>query len=176
MGYAIANFHEAMRAVLGEEGDESIGYEYSENQLSAALRTAVRLGIPNGQSGIAIATADPDELTIEPANPDTWAWLMLRGVFIICGGATAIDVRTRAMSVKTDVRAYRERLETVEYMIGEIDARGNVGGTSLDTGHKGLFASVQDVVTACALPSFGGNVIRPIGAVWDYVDPMTTIQ
>lgn len=149
--YALVNFHEAMRALLGDEGDPASGYDYVAEQLDGALRTVVRMGF------LPCLTIAPDSgyLTDAPVNPDTWGYLVARAALLMLGGAAPINIRTRAISVSSDAGARRDSLAAVEAMVCEIDARGNVCGAAGDTGHKGLFSSVGDVVTYCALGHCG---------------------
>jgi hypothetical protein len=55
--------------------------------------------------------------------------------------------------VTQEAAARRDSLTFIETMLSEIDAKGNVGGTAADTGSKGLFVTVNDVVTHCQLAS-----------------------
>lgn len=143
--YLLSNFHEAVRALVGDEGDLATGYDYSEAQLSAALRTVVRMGqVPS----LAMA-ATPDALAAEPGNPDTWGYLAAKAAHVLIGGATPVNLRTRAISLSTDPSARRDALAYIEAMLSEIDARGNVGGTAQDTGTKGLFGTMMDLMTYC---------------------------
>ena len=145
MSYLLNNFHEAVRALVGDEGDLATGYDYAEAQLSAALRTVVRMGqVPS----LAMA-ASADALAAEPGNPDTWGYLAARAAHVLIGGATPVNLRTRAISLSTDPSARRDALSYIETMISEIDSRGNVGGTAADTGTKGLFGTMGDLMTHC---------------------------
>ena len=149
MPYALANFHEAVRALLGDEGDAVEGFDYRDAQLDAALRTVVRMGFLPCLS--LAAGSPPTQLVAEPANPDTWAFLAAKAAHILIGGAAPVSIRTRALSVVSEAAARRDSLSYIEKMLSDIDARGNLCGKATDTSHKGLFGAVGDVVTHCKL-------------------------
>lgn len=144
--YSLVNFHEAVRALLGDEGDAATGFDYRDAQLSAALRTVVQMGHVPG-----VVLDGRDSLAAAPANPDTWGYLVARAAHILIGGAQPVNIRTRALSISADPSGRRDSLSFIETMISDIDARGNVGGGAGDTSAKGLFGKVEDVATYCAL-------------------------
>jgi hypothetical protein len=145
--YALYNFHESVRALLGDEGDEATGFDYVDAQLGAALRTVIRAGyLP------CLTLADNQNLAAAPANPDTWGYFVAKAAHILVGGATPFSIRTRALSVLADPAGRRDSMSYIETMISDIDARGNVCGGAGDTSHKGLFGSLADVVTHCNMP------------------------
>lgn len=145
--YALANFHEAVRALVGDEGDLATGYDLLDAQLGAALRTVVRMGfVP-----CLALDADPEKLAVEPPNPDTWGYLAAKAAHLLIGGETPVSIRTRALSVQADPAARRDSLAYIESMLSEIDARGNVCGGAGGNGFQGLFGAVGDVVTYCKL-------------------------
>ena len=147
MPYLLSQFHEALRALVGDEGDLATGYDYSEAQLSAALRSVVRMGfVPSLVMG-----TTTDALAAAPVNPDTWGFLVAKAAHILIGGATPVNLRTRAISLSSDPSARRDSLAYIEAMLSDIDARGNVGGLATDTTTKGLFGTMADVVTYCHL-------------------------
>lgn len=151
MSYQLSEFHEAVRALLGDEGDEIEGYDYRAAQLDSALRTVVRMGF---LPCLSLDSGSPPVALVEaPANPDTWAYLAAKAAHILVGGSSPVSFRTRALSVTTEAAARRDTLSYIEKMISDIDARGNVCGKSTDVSHKGLFAAVGDVITYCKLPS-----------------------
>lgn len=144
----LSTFHEAVRALIGDEGDAVAGYDYQESQLNGALRTVVRMGfVPC----LALDPQDQESLADAPANPDTWAYLVAKAAHILIGGETPVSIRTRAISVLADPAARRDSLAYIESMLSEIDGRGNVCGLATDTVTKGLFGTVGDVVTYCKL-------------------------
>lgn len=144
--YALYNFHEAVRALVGDEGEAATGYDFVGAQLDSALRTVVRMG---HVSCLSLECGNPDSLVAEPLNPDTWGMLAAQAALILVGGKQPESIRTRALSVMVDPAAKRDALSWIETMISNIDARGNVCGTADDTGHRGLFGTVGDVVTWC---------------------------
>jgi hypothetical protein len=146
--YALSNFHEALRALIGDEGDVVAGYDYAASQLDGALRTVVRMGF---LPCLALDPGDAESLAQAPANADTWAYLVAKAAHLLCGGQTPVSIRTRALSVMTDPAARRDSLAYIESMLSEIDARGNVCGAAGEITHKGLFGTVGDVVTWCKL-------------------------
>ena len=147
MPYLLSTFFESLRALVGDEGDLATGYDYSDSQLSAALRTVVHMGfVPSLSIG-----SKPDVLANAPGNPDTWGFLVAKAAHILIGGATPVSLRTRAISLETNPSARRDSLTYIELMLSDIDARGNVGGTSADTEFKGLFGTITDVMTYCAI-------------------------
>lgn len=151
--YALSNFHESVRALIGDEGDAVGGYDYLEAQLNGALRSVVRMGfIPC----LALDSQDANKLAAEPPNPDTWGYLVAKAAHILVGGETPVSIRTRALSVLADPAARRDSLAYIESMLSEIDARGNICGLITDTTTKGLFGAVGDVVTYCKLWSCTG--------------------
>lgn len=152
--YALSQFHEAMRTLLGDEGDTVGGFDFVDAQLDGALRTAVRMGrIP----GVALSPGEnPVSLVAEPANMDTWGFLVAKSVLLMIGGKIDESFRTRALSVRMDPAARRNAVSFLENEIAEIQASGNVGGTAADTTYKGLFATQADVITSLAfLPGCG---------------------
>lgn len=157
MPYPLASFHEAMRTVLGDDGDSVEGYEYRDAQLDGALRTVVRMGKVPCLS--LVAGENPDGLEDAPVNPDTWAYLMASAVLLMVGGVIDENVRTRAMSYRVDTAARREARMFIEDMVSRIEARGNVCGLATDTGHKGLFATSGDVFTY--VKTCGGSAQLP---------------
>ena len=146
--YPLSYFHEAVRALLGDEGDAVAGFDVQDAQINGSLRTVVRMGfVPC----LLLDPANDAQLLAPPANADTWAYLVAKAAHILIGGDTPISIRTRALSVMADPAARRDSLAYIESMLSEIDARGNVCGSASDTGHKGLFGAVGDVVTYCKL-------------------------
>lgn len=146
--YPLYNFHESVRALLGDEGDDATGYDYVTAQLDAALRTVIRAGyLP------CLSLAGTDALVSAPANPDTWGFLVAKAAHILIGGTTPVSIRTRALSVMADPAGRRDSMSYIETMISDIDARGNVCGGAGDTSSKGLFGSLADVATFCNLPN-----------------------
>ncbi len=145
--YSLTNFFEAQRALLGDEGDDVAGYDFQSAQLAASLRTVVRMGHIPG-----VTLSGLNDLSAEPPNPDTWGYLVARAAHILIGGAAPVNIRTRALSISSDPSGRRDSLSFIETMISDIDARGNVGGGAGDTGSKGLFGTLADVATYCALP------------------------
>ena len=153
MAYPLTTFHEAVRALLGDEGDISVGFDYVDAQLNAALRTVVRMGhVP------CLSLSGADNLLDAPPNPDTWGYLVAKAAQILIGGATPVTIRTRALSVTADPSGRRDSLSYIETMISDIDARGNVCGGAGDTTAKGLFGTLADVATHCALPQSENGV------------------
>ncbi len=151
--YALSNFHEAVRALVGDEGDTATGFDVADAQVDAALRTVVRMGqVPSLLMG-----ATTDVLQAAPGNPDTWGYLVAKAAHILIGGAQPVSIRTRALSLSSDPAARRDSLTFIEAMISEIDARGNVGGTAADTGNKGLFGTMTDLMTYCAMGRMRGE-------------------
>jgi len=146
--YPISEFYEAMRTLLGDEGDAVGGYDFVDTQLDGALRTAVRMGrVP----GVAlVAGENPVELVAAPANMDTWGFLVAKAVLLMIGGRIDESFRTRALSVRMDPAARRNAVSFLENEIAAIEASGNVGGTAEDTGYKGLFVTQADVITSLA--------------------------
>ena len=146
--YALSNFHEAVRALIGDEGDSVAGYDYQAAQLDGALRTVIRMGfVPC----LAVDSSAADSLAAAPLNADTWAYIVAKAAHLLIGGETPVSIRTRAISVLADPAARRDSLAYIESMLSEIDARGNVCGLATDTTAKGLFGAVGDVVTYCKL-------------------------
>lgn len=147
MAYPLYNFHESVRALLGDDGDDATGFDYVTAQLNAALRTVIRAGyLP------CLALDGSENLASAPANPDTWGYLVAKAAHILIGGATPVSIRTRALSVMADPAGRRDSMSYIETMLSDIDARGNVCGGAGDTSHKGLFGTLADVATYCALP------------------------
>lgn len=147
--YPLQNFHESVRALVGDQGDLATGYDYLDAQLNAALRTVVKMGhVPC----LAMDSGSNEEsLVSAPINPDTWGYLAAKAAHILVGGNTPISVRTRALSYMADPAGRRDSLSYIEAMLSDIDARGNVCGSATDTTAKGLFGAIGDVVTYCKL-------------------------
>lgn len=147
MSYPLSTFHEAVRSLIGDEGDLATGFDVADVQVSAALRTVVRMGqVPSVRM-----SSDPGALAAEPVNPDTWGYLVAKAAHVLIGGAQPVTIRTRALSLSSDPAARRDSLTFLESMISEIDARGNVGGLATDTGTKGLFGTMSDLMTYCSM-------------------------
>ncbi|RYG98535.1 MAG: hypothetical protein EON58_06850 [Alphaproteobacteria bacterium] len=148
--YPLSEFHEAIRTMLGDEGDSAGGYDYVEDQLNGALRTIVRMGfLPCLRLS---GGSNPITLTTAPANPDTWAYLAAKAAWVLAGGGVDHSIRTRAMSFTPSSGSRRDAVEFLASLLSDIDARGNVCGTADDTGHKGLFACQGDLMTYIAFP------------------------
>jgi len=143
--YPLSNFYEALRTLLGDDGDLTAGYDYTDAQLSGALRSVVRMGFLPCLS--LLAGVNPDSLADAPPNPDTWGYLVAQAARILIGGAPVESIRTRAMSVLVDPAARRDAVTFLDTMISDLDARGNLCGTAADTSHKGLFGTEGDVMT-----------------------------
>lgn len=150
--YALENFHESVRALAGDEGDVVSGFDLTDSQLNAALRTVVRLGF---LPCLAIDSSYTDSLVAEPPNADTWGFLAAKAAHILIGGETPVSIRTRALSVLADPAARRDSLAYIESMLSDIDARGNLCGTASASKNAGLFGVVGDVVTYCKLGGCG---------------------
>jgi hypothetical protein len=147
MAYPLSNFHTALRIILGDEGSTATGYDYSTEQLDRAVSAVICMGfVPS----LAI-DAQTGGLVAAPANPDTWGYLVAKAAHLLVGGITPTSFRTRALSVTVEAAGRRDTLSHIEAMVSEIDARGNVGGLVTDTEHKGLFGTVEDVITRCRL-------------------------
>lgn len=152
--YKLSNFYEQVRALAGDDGDLATGYDYTEEQLEAALRTVVRTGFLHC---LAVDPLDNSQLIAPPPNQDTWGYLAAKAAHILIGGEMPVSIRTRAMSVMTDPAARRDSLAYLESMLSEIDARGNLCGSATDIGNQGLFGTAADRVTitrigGCLLP------------------------
>ncbi len=134
--------------LLGDDGDPTAGYDFVDEQMNGALRTAVRMGrVP----GVTLATGpNPEALAAAPANMDTWGFLVAKAVLLMIGGKIDESFKTRAMSVRMDPAARRNAVSFLENEIADIEARGNVGGTADETTHQGLFATQADVITSLA--------------------------
>ena len=100
-----------------------------------------------------------DALAAAPSNPDTWGYLVAKAAHILVGGAQPVNLRTRAISLSSDPSARRDSLSYIEAMLSEIDSSGNVGGSASDTSVKGLFGTMTDLMTFCAMGSPSGQVI-----------------
>lgn len=143
--YLLDEFHESVRALVGDEGDIATGFDYVDAQLDGALRTVIRMG------HVRCLALNParDGLLEAPVNPDTWGMLVAQAALILVGGPQPESIRTRAISVMVDPATRRDALSWIETMISNIDARGNVCGLATDTDAKGLFGTISDVVTYC---------------------------
>jgi hypothetical protein len=146
--YLLSEFHEGMRTLLGDEGDPVAGYDFVDEQLNGALRTAVRMGrVP----GVALSSSvNPDSLVAAPANMDTWGYLVAKAVLLMIGGKIDESFKTRALTVRMDPAARRNAVSFLENELANIEASGNVGGTADDTAYQGLFATQADVITSLA--------------------------
>ena len=151
MPFPLNNFHDALRAILGDEGSDAAGYDYSTEQLDRALASVINMGF------VPCLALDPQTggLVSAPANPDTWGYLVAKAAHLLVGGVTPTSFRTRALSVTVEASGRRDTLAHIEAMVSEIDARGNVCGLATDTEAKGLFGTVEDVVTRCRLGRCG---------------------
>ena len=141
----LSDFYEAVRALVGDGGDPSVGYDFVDAQLNAALRTAVRVG---GQSCMAIDPDNQTQLSPGPPNGDTWGWLAVKAAALLVGGPVPMSFRTRALSVTVEASGRRDTLVHLETLLSDLDARGNLCGTANDTTHKGLFATAADFMTS----------------------------
>jgi len=142
--YPLSNFHEGVRSLIGDGGNSVEGYDFVDDQVNGALRTAVRMGL------VPCLEVDPGnnaQLLAAPANPDTWGYLVATAAKIMIGGTVDEGVSTRAISIRMDARARANALRFIDDMLADLDAAGNVCGAAGDRGYKGLFATEADVLT-----------------------------
>jgi hypothetical protein len=150
--YSLTEFYESVRTLLGDEGDSVAGFDYTDAQISGALRSVVRMGF---LPCLALATgSNPETLTDAPPNPDTWGFLAAKAAHILIGGALQESIKTRAIAVSVNPLARRDAVFFLETMLSDLDARGNLCGTAEDTAHKGLFATQGDVMTYIGFPAW----------------------
>lgn len=153
--YALSEFHEAVRTILGDGGDTVDGWDYPDAQLDAALRSVVRMGF---LPCLALSTgSNPDTLVAAPPNPDTWGYLAAKAAHLMVGGSMDENIRTRAIAFSVNPISRRDAVSFIDTMLADLDARGNLCGTADDTSHKGLFATQGDVITYIHIcpPPFG---------------------
>jgi hypothetical protein len=145
---ALEDYHEAVRLLVGDGGDGTVGYDYTTDQVNGALRTVVRLGFVSCVE----LSEDGLSLTEEPAHADTGAFLAAKAAHILMGGEKAQSLRTRALTVTTLPASYRERIHYIESLLEEIETRGNVCATSAAGNADSGFASDQDFITRACMP------------------------
>ena len=155
----LSDFHEAVRTLLGDGGDVVGGYDYADAQLDGALRTVIRMGhLP---CLALVAGVNPGSLADKPANADTWGYLAAKAASFLIGGSVQESVRTRAMSIIVDPASRRDAVTYLDTLLSDLDARGNLCGTSADTDHKGLFGTADDFMTAIAFPAWRNPELPP---------------
>lgn len=143
MAYAFANFHVALRTVLGDAGTAATGYDYHAEQLDGALATVVNMGF------VPCVSVDPsgEALVEPPVNPATWGFMVAKAAHLLIGGATPESFRTRALSITVEASARRDTLSHIEAMLSELEAGGNVCGVAGDVAYKGLVGVQEDFIT-----------------------------
>ena len=147
--YELSNFHETVRTLLNDGGDSVEGWDFTDAQLNAALRSVVRM---NFLPCLALAGgANPVTLADAPPNPDTWGYLAAKAAHLMIGGGMDENIKTRAISISVNPVSRRDAVTFIETMLSDLDARGNLCGTATDTSHKGLFATQGDVITYVAI-------------------------
>lgn len=146
MPVPLSDYYEALRTLLGDEGDADVGYDWTEDKLLGGLRTVISL---NYVGCLSLAdTPGRDHLAEAPKHPDTIAYLITKAAHLMTGGEKAESFKTRALSFGSQPTALRDRLHYIEYLLEEIESRGNVCGPAGDA-QPGLFATSEDFVT-CA--------------------------
>jgi|GEM_PF-4840904 len=139
---AFADLHEPLRLLLGDEGDSVAGYDITEERLNAALKSVLTLGhVP-----CASLNGSGDGLAETPAHQDTIAFLVTKAAHLFTGGERAESIRTRAMTITTQPTATRDRVHLIEYLLEEIESRGNVCGPATSAA-PGLFSTSEDFIT-----------------------------
>lgn len=139
---ALSDLHEPLRLLLGDEGDSVAGYDIDAERLDAALRSVIVLGhLP-----CAALNGAKDALAETPSHQDTLAFLVTKAAHLFAGGERAEMIRTRAMSVSTQPTAVRDRLHLIEFLLEEIESRGNVCGSATNA-TTGLFEASEDYMT-----------------------------
>ncbi len=147
--YALSNFYETVRTLLNDGGDAVNGWDFPDAQLSAGLRSVVRMGF---LPCLALSSgANPETLTDAPPNPDTWGYLAAKAAHLMIGGGMDENIKTRAISISVNPVSRRDAVTFIETMLSDLDARGNLCGSATDTSHKGLFATQGDVITYVAI-------------------------
>jgi hypothetical protein len=144
---ALTDYHDALRILLGDEGDSIAGYDIQSERLDAALRAVVTMGY------VPCLSLDPDNtpathLAEAPIHIDTGAYLVAKAAHLMTAGDHAEMIRTRAFSVSSQPTAVRDRLHVIEYILEEIESRGNVCSTTATSNENpGLFAGSTDLIT-----------------------------
>jgi len=139
----LSDFHESLRTILGDEGSSVAGWDIPDEKLNALLRTAVKGFVPC----LTINGSNPNQLVDAPIHQDTEAYLVTKAAHIMVGGTKAMAIKTRAMSVSSQPTAIRDRLHFIEYLLEEIESRGNVCSTTTANATPGLFATSEDFTT-----------------------------
>jgi hypothetical protein len=151
----LADFHEAVRTLLGDEGDAVAGYDYQTAQIDGALRTVVRMGfLPCLELAPAEGAAQPAGLVSAPANADTWGYLVAKAALLLIGGGIQESFRTRALSVSSNPASRRDAVSFLETMLSDLDARGNLCGEAGVVASPGLFGTAADVMTCISFPVY----------------------
>jgi len=95
-----------------------------------------------------LSLADADNLAEEPIHIDTGAYLVAKAAHLMTSGERAETIRTRGISVGTQPTAVRDRLHVIEYILEEVESRGNVcSTTATSAANPGLFAGSTDLIT-----------------------------
>lgn len=139
----LSSYHESLRTLLGDEGSSAGGWDIPDERLNALLRTAVKAFLPC----LRINPSNVNELAEAPIHPDTEAYLVTKSAHIMTGGEKAMSIKTRAISVSSQPTAIRDRLHFIEYLLEEIESRGNVCSTTTANATPGLFATSEDFTT-----------------------------
>lgn len=143
---AIADMFPAVRVLVGDGGSPAEGWDYEDDQISAAIRAVVQSGwLPC----VDIKQADPNVLSPAPPNRATWGWLVAKAAHLLIGGESAVSYKTRALSVYQEASARRDKQVFIEGLLSDLDASGNVCGTADDVEYKGLFGTAADLATYC---------------------------
>jgi hypothetical protein len=145
MAKPLSDYHEALRTILGDEGDSVAGFDFEDERLTASLRSVILLGfVPC----LSLDDADPSALSSAPVHVDTGAFLVVKAAHLLTAGDHAEAIRTRAMSIASQPTAVRDRLHVLEYLLEEIESRGNVCATTANSSSlPGLFAGSTDLMT-----------------------------
>lgn len=158
----LSDYHEALRTLLGDDGDSIGGYDYHDERLDAALRSVVNLGyLPCVRLDVTSGTP-PTALESDPVHADTNAYLVVKAAHLLSSPAAGgmASVRTRAISVTVQPMALRDNLFFIESLLAEIDERGNVCATAASSDNAGGIQTSQDVTTwavMCRDGFYGGG-------------------
>ncbi len=145
---ALSDYHEPLRILLGDEGDSTAGFDWQAERLTAALRSVIAMGFLPGVTLEPNGGNPSEELAEAPAHVDTGSYLIAKAAHLLTAGEHAETIRTRGVSVGSQPTAVRDRLHVIEYILEEVESRGNVCSTTATSNETpGLFSGSSDLMT-----------------------------
>jgi hypothetical protein len=133
MATAFTDFHEAIRALLGDV--DAMDYDYTVDQLNVMLRTVAMLGLGAAPLTVVDTTSFAESFTV----PQFGVVAVQAALLLLTPQEHGANFRTRALSVSGGGQAKKDMLRALNDMLYDKQAEAGDEGT-------GAFASRQSLV------------------------------